>query len=215
MTMGFDDAGGQRRQVLSVFDFDGTLTRHDSFVPFLKFAFGPREFNRRILRLALPSVRFLARRLNRDELKAQLISTFLTGVEMYRVQKQAVKFCGLFWVQLMRPSSLKSIASELEAGAGVPLCSAPSALVLQPFADRFGIKLIYTELEVLEGLLQAHDWQQPQMREQSNQARCCVRASTGLKHGVTPAATSSCSLRPRTTLATLSSRMASSSPAGK
>lgn len=54
MTMGFDDAGGQRRQVLSVFDFDGTLTRHDSFVPFLKFAFGPREFNRRILRLALP-----------------------------------------------------------------------------------------------------------------------------------------------------------------
>jgi len=33
MTMGFDDAGGQRRQVLSVFDFDGTLTRHDSFIP--------------------------------------------------------------------------------------------------------------------------------------------------------------------------------------
>lgn len=23
-----------------MFDFDGTLTRHDSFVPFLKFAFG-------------------------------------------------------------------------------------------------------------------------------------------------------------------------------
>ena len=188
MTLEFDDAGGQRRQVLSVFDFDGKLTPHDSFVPFLMFAFGIRNFTRRILRLALPSVQFLARRFTRDVLKAQLISTFLTGVEMYRVQKQAVKFCGLFWVQLMRPSSLKSIASELEAGAGVPLCSAPSALVLQPFADRFGIKLIYTELEVLGGLLQAHDSQQPQMRVQSNHARCCVRASTGLKHGVTPAA---------------------------
>ncbi|EJU19098.1 hypothetical protein HMPREF1144_0009, partial [Klebsiella sp. OBRC7] len=24
--------------MLSVFDFDGTLTRHDSFIPFLRFA---------------------------------------------------------------------------------------------------------------------------------------------------------------------------------
>ena len=153
MTLEFDDAGGQRRQVLSVFDFDGTLTRHDSFVPFLKFAFGTREFNRRILRLALPSVRYLARRLNRDELKAQLISTFLTGVETKWVQEQAVKLCGLFWEQLMRPSGLKSVAAEVEAGAVVTLCSASPALVLQPFADRLGIRLIGTELEVVDGLL--------------------------------------------------------------
>lgn len=153
MTAEFDDAGGQKRQVLSVFDFDGTLTRHDSFVPFLKFAFGTREFNRRILRLALPSARFLARRLNRDELKAQLISAFLTGVDIKWVQEQAVKFCGLFWEQLMRPSGLKSVAAEVEAGAEVTLCSASPALVLQPFADRLGIKLIGTELEVIEGLL--------------------------------------------------------------
>ena len=78
------------KQVLSVFDFDGTLTRHDSFVPFLKFAFGTREFNRRILRLALPGVRFLARRMNRDELKARLISSFLTGVEVEWLRKKEV-----------------------------------------------------------------------------------------------------------------------------
>lgn len=153
MTMEFDDAGAQRRHVLSVFDFDGTLTRHYSFVPFLKFAFGTREFNRRILRLALPSVRFLARRFNRDELKAQLISTFLTGVDVKWFQERCEKFCGLFWVQLMRPSSLKSVAVEVEAGAVVTLCSASPALILQPFADRLGIKVIGTELEVEDGLL--------------------------------------------------------------
>ncbi len=31
-------------RMLSVFDFDGTLTRHDSFIPFLRFAFGNRAF---------------------------------------------------------------------------------------------------------------------------------------------------------------------------
>lgn len=32
------------QRLLAVFDFDGTITRHDSFVPFLKFAFGQRAF---------------------------------------------------------------------------------------------------------------------------------------------------------------------------
>lgn len=42
---------------LSVFDFDGTLTKHDSFVPFLRFAFGKRVFARRMVRLALPTLK--------------------------------------------------------------------------------------------------------------------------------------------------------------
>lgn len=141
------------KKVLSVFDFDGTLTRHDSFVPFLKFAFGKREFTRRVLKLVLPSIRFLSRRMTRDELKAQLVSTFLTGVDAEWVQNKAVSFCGLFWLQLMRPSGLKSIAAEIEAGSEVTLCSASPDLVLQPFADRLGVKLIGTKLEVIDGLL--------------------------------------------------------------
>jgi len=153
MTRETSEAVESKKQVLSVFDFDGTLTRHDSFVPFLKFAFGNQQFNRRILRLALPSVKFLARRMNRDELKAQLISTFLTGVEAKWVQEQAVNFCRVFWPQLMRPSGLQSVAAEVDAGAVVTLCSASPALVLQPFANRLGIKLIGTELEIVDGLL--------------------------------------------------------------
>lgn len=153
MTDGIQGSDMQVEKVLSVFDFDGTLTRHDSFVPFLKFAFGRREFSRRLLTLALPSIRFLARRMSRDELKAQLVSTFLTGVEAEWVHKQAVNFCGMFWLQLMRPSGLRSIAAEIETGSEVTLCSASPALVLQPFADRLGVKLIGTELEVVDGLL--------------------------------------------------------------
>ena len=146
-------ADTQGKRVLSVFDFDGTLTRHDSFVPFLKFAFGLREFSRRVLMLAIPSMRFLARRMTRDELKAHLVSTFLTGVDADWVSKQAANFCEVFWLQLMRPSGLRSVAAELETGSEVTLCSASPALVLQPFADRLGVKLIGTELEVVDGLL--------------------------------------------------------------
>lgn len=147
------EAGPVGAKVLSVFDFDGTLTRHDSFVPFLKFAFGKQEFNRRMLKLALPGLRFLVRRMSRDELKAQLIRTFMTGVEKAWVQRKAEEYCQAYWNKLMRPAGLQSVADEIGSGAEVTLCSASPAIVLQPFADRLGIKLIGTELEVVDGVL--------------------------------------------------------------
>ena len=55
-------------RMLSVFDFDGTLTRHDSFIPFLRFAFGNRAFSRRIVSMALPTLRCMGKQMTRDEL---------------------------------------------------------------------------------------------------------------------------------------------------
>lgn len=147
------ETGPERAKVLSVFDFDGTLTRHDSFVPFLRFAFGTREFARCILRLALPSLRHLAKCMSRNELKVQLISTFLAGVEAKWVGQKAEDYCQSVWPKLMRPSELQSVAAEIASGAEVTLCSASPALVLRPFAERLGIKLIGTELEVVDGRL--------------------------------------------------------------
>ncbi|MBT2374021.1 HAD-IB family hydrolase [Pseudomonas fluorescens] len=147
------EAGPLDAKVLSVFDFDGTLTHHDSFVPFLRFAFGWGEFSRRMLKLTVPGARFLIRQMSRDELKAQLIRTFMTGVEKAWVQRKAEEYCQAYWPKLMRPAGLQSVADEVKSGAVVTLCSASPALVLQPFADRLGIKLIGTELEVVDGVL--------------------------------------------------------------
>lgn len=147
------EAGPENAQVLSVFDFDGTLTRRDSFVPFLLFAFGKREFVSRMIRMFPSGIRFLTKGLTRDELKAALIASFLTGVREDWVQEQALKFREAFWTRLMRPSGLKSVASEVASGARVTICSASPSLVIQPFAERLGIALIGTELEVMDGLL--------------------------------------------------------------
>lgn len=142
-----------QERLLAVFDFDGTLTRHDSFVPFLKFAFGQRTFSKRMARMVLPGLGYLARRVTRDELKARLIKAFLTGVEVQWVQDKAKAFCDAWWDRLMRPTALISVAAELEKGAIVTLCSASPEIVLQPFADRLKVELIGTSLEVIDGKL--------------------------------------------------------------
>ncbi len=140
-------------KVLSVFDFDGTLTFHDSFIPFLRFAFGRRFFARRLVRMAFPTLRCMRKKLTRDELKEVLIKTFLTGVEEKWLHAQAQAFCDANWTRLMRPAGLLAVAAEVNTGAEVTICSASPAIVLEPFAQRLGIKLIGTQLEVADGML--------------------------------------------------------------
>ncbi|MGP3591506.1 HAD-IB family hydrolase [Vagococcus sp. WN89Y] len=142
-----------KNNVLSVFDFDGTLTRHDSFIPFLRFAFGYRIFARKMTKLVMPTIKCMRRKLTRDELKEVLITTFLAGVEEQWVREKAEAYCKKYWDRLMRPSGLLAVAAEVSSGAEVTLCSASPAIVLQPFADKLGIKLIGTHLESKEGVL--------------------------------------------------------------
>jgi len=142
-----------KNNVLSVFDFDGTLTRHDSFIPFLRFAFGYRAFSKKIISLVIPTLQCMRRKLTRDELKEVLITTFLAGIEEKWVCEKAQAYCNEYWERLMRPSGLLAVASEVSSGAVVTLCSASPIIVLQPFADRLGIKLIGTQLQSKDGTL--------------------------------------------------------------
>jgi len=132
---------------LAVFDFDGTLTRHDSFVPFLRFAFGNRFFLHELRQLALPALGFLTGRRSRDELKAELIRVFLSGVSIRWFKQNAEDYCALHWNKLMRPKALQAVAEQLKSGATVTLCSASPELLLAPFAKRLGVALIGTQLE--------------------------------------------------------------------
>lgn len=142
-----------QKRLLAVFDFDGTITWKDSFVPFLRFSFGTPVFAARMLRMVIPSVRFMTGRISRDDLKAILVRTFLSGVKEAWIEERANAFCKARWPSLMKPESLAEIERQLAAGAEVTICSASPALVLRPFAERLGIKLIATRLEVVGGML--------------------------------------------------------------
>ena len=135
---------------LSVFDFDGTLTRHDSFIPFLRFAFVNLSFTRRMVTMTVPALRCIGKMMTRDELKEILITTFLTDVDEKWVSTKAEQFCQTYWSRLIRPAGLRAVANEVTSGAIVTLCSASPEIVLRPFADRLGIRLIGTQLEVKE-----------------------------------------------------------------
>lgn len=115
------------KYAFSVFDFDGTLTYRDSFVPFLRFAFGNRVFVRRMVRMAGPSLAYLCRRIDRDDLKARLIATFLTDVPVHVLEERALAYQNRFWETLMRPHALTAVADQVSSGSTVTICSASFA----------------------------------------------------------------------------------------
>lgn len=106
-----------------------------------------------MLRLVLPTLRCFSRKLTRDELKEVLITTFLTGTDARWVEKKAQEFCERYWHKMMRLEGLRAVAAEIASGAEVTLCSASPELVLRPFTERLGIKLIGTQLEEKDGIL--------------------------------------------------------------
>ena len=141
------------KQVLSAFDFDGTLTYHDSFVPFLRFAFGNRLFAMRLFRMIPSTLCYLLGRISRNDLKEKLITVYLTGTKVEWVEERAEAFCDVSWQRLMRPLGLTSVANQLDQHAIVTICSASPELVLKPFARKLGIGLIGTRLESVDGVL--------------------------------------------------------------
>ncbi|MBM1183049.1 HAD-superfamily subfamily IB hydrolase, TIGR01490 [Pseudomonas lundensis] len=141
------------KQVLSAFDFDGTLTYHDSFVPFLRFAFGNRLFAMRLFRMIPATLSYLLGQISRNDLKEKLITVYLTGAKVAWVEERAEAFCDVSWQRLMRPLGLTSVAHQREQQALVTICSASPELVLKPFAKKLGIGLIGTQLEAVNGVL--------------------------------------------------------------
>ena len=73
------DGFGMTRTVVAAFDFDGTLTRDDSVVPFLRLVGGRRRLVLGLARRA-PSVALAAVRRDRDRLKALATDAVFRGV---------------------------------------------------------------------------------------------------------------------------------------
>lgn len=146
-------AGYPSKPVLSVFDFDHTLTYRDSFTFFLRTKLGTFKYATGMRATGIPAAQFLAKVISRDELKGRLIRNFMHGFSVAQLEDLSDDFCRKYWARLMRPNATAAVASELQSGATVTLCSASPEIVLRPFAERLGVHLIGTKLEVVDGIL--------------------------------------------------------------
>lgn len=137
---------------LAAFDFDGTLTRRDTLVPFLVRACGTAAFGRALRKVAPLAVKARTGRLaselhHRDASKEALVHELFTGREAAWLEHEGEGYAAELPGKL-RPEMADQLRWHREAGHELVIVSASLGAYLRPFARALGFDhVIAVELE--------------------------------------------------------------------
>jgi HAD superfamily hydrolase (TIGR01490 family) len=137
--------------ILALFDFDGTLTSRDTFVDFHRFFWG----SLRLLSACAETVLLggLHGRLDRDFLKATLVAHLWKNVSQATYQASARRYAETRLEKVLIPQAMEVFLRHLERGHDVYVVTASMKDWIEPWASKYGVPVLGTELEVLEGKL--------------------------------------------------------------
>lgn len=119
------------------FDFDGTLTTHDSFTAFLRWRVGAARYAAGLARLAPAAARYLHDR-DRGRLKAAAAREFLRGSTRQSLEEDARRFAKLYAPKLLRPDALATWRRWRSRGAKTVIVTASPDFLVAPFAHGLG-----------------------------------------------------------------------------
>ena len=119
------------------FDFDGTLTRRDSFMAFLRWRAGRLGFAGKMAGLAPAAAVYLATR-DRGMLKAAAGRAFLKGLTVGELRAAARNFAALSAPSLLRPDALRRWREWQAQDARLVIVTASPELLVEPFARELG-----------------------------------------------------------------------------
>jgi phosphatidylglycerophosphatase C len=139
---------GAPRPRIAAFDVDGTLTRRDCVVPFLRQVAGSAALGRR---LAVQSVALstMARRRDRDGLKAAAAAAAFAGEPVERIESLGAQFAERVAATGLRPDTVAHLERHRDAGDVIVLVSASFEVYLRPLAEQLGANdVLAVRLEV-------------------------------------------------------------------
>lgn len=139
-----EQSGG--KPVVAAFDFDGTITTRDTFVPFIFRAFGKPRVLWVFFTLSLDAIKVALGLSSRDKLKARVIGALFHGDRNERLLKLGREHA-VHVETWFRPKALARIEWHREAGHRLVMVSASLNVYLEPVAKKLGFNdLLCTEL---------------------------------------------------------------------
>lgn len=138
--------------VVAVFDFDGTLTRRDSLLPFLYHIAGPLGFLWNTLALLPTLLRYALGWMPNGEAKAEVFAQFLASRSAKPVEGKAQEYATDRLPSMLREEAMHRLRWHQEQGHRTVLISASASLYLTPWAKTEGFdEVLCTKLEVEDG----------------------------------------------------------------
>ena len=122
---------------LAVFDLDGTITRRDTFLPYVR-GWLARRSRRMPLGVLAAVARFLARGRDRGRLKSDILRLCMGGASRIDVHEWTAEFVAGLGARDLCPGALPVIAAHQAAGDRLVLLSASVDLYVPAIGERFG-----------------------------------------------------------------------------
>ncbi|PKL48623.1 MAG: HAD-IB family hydrolase [Candidatus Riflebacteria bacterium HGW-Riflebacteria-2] len=138
---------------LALFDFDGTVTTHDSFREFLLFCFGAPTFFWRMLPMSPWMLAYLLKLISNQTAKQKVTQAFFKGMQRQEFDRQAERFVTERLNRMIRPAALEKLRWHISRQHRVILVSASFTEYLSFWCRQHGIELIATRLEEKDGIL--------------------------------------------------------------
>lgn len=134
------------------FDFDGTLIRSDSLLPFLHYISG-RKFYYQLLKVSPVLISYLLRMMSNEQAKEKVLTTYIHGRDKNDLEYQANKFALEVIPQLLRTEGIEKLRFHQNREDYCVLVSASPEIYLIPWAKKYGFNdIIGTKLETKEGI---------------------------------------------------------------
>jgi phosphatidylglycerophosphatase C len=134
--------------VVAAFDFDGTLTKRDSLLPFLMEVRGRAAVGVAMARLA-PRLGLMAvGRADRDDTKERLVTDLLAGYPAAELATAGTRYADRLATRL-RPEVVERLDWHRTSGHELVLISASPAVYLDPLGTQLGFAAVLaTRLEI-------------------------------------------------------------------
>lgn len=137
-----------QQPILALFDFDGTLTRRDTLLDFIRFYRGNVSLYRGLIQLAPTLLAFKLGFIPNWIAKERTLTHFFGGESAARFAERGTDYAKQRLPQIIRPSALRKLQELKQQQATVYVVSASAEGWIQPWCESLGLHLIATRLEV-------------------------------------------------------------------
>jgi HAD superfamily hydrolase (TIGR01490 family) len=139
------------KPVVAAFDFDGTLTRRDTLLPFLRHTLGAAAVARHAFVLSPILAGYALGLIGNGVAKERVFVRCFAGMRLDELQQEAERFASFVLPGLLREGAMQRLDWHKRQGHRCVITSASLELYVRPWAERAGFNdVIATHLETRE-----------------------------------------------------------------
>jgi phosphatidylglycerophosphatase C len=142
----------QKKQLV-LFDFDGTITTHDTLAEFMIFYSGKTKYYLSLILLSPLIAMYVSKIIANWKAKQYFLAWFLKNEKTSYFENKCKEFTAQKLDNLIRPKALEAIKKYRAAGATIAVVSASAENWVKPWCDRHGLICLATRLEIKDNVL--------------------------------------------------------------